>query len=56
MYESLPVLSMFDFADSMPAIASRSRNIGASIQTTVIRSLELVEESLILPSEDYRSG
>ena len=45
-----------DFADSMQAIASRSRIIPASIQATVIPSLELVEKSPIRPSEDHRLG
>ena len=35
---------MPDFADTMQAIASRSRIISASMQTAVIPSLELVEE------------
>ena len=54
MYESVQVMS--DFADSMQAIASTSRIIPASIQATVIPSLELVEESPIRPSEGHRSG
>ena len=54
MYVSLQVMS--DFAESMQAIASRSRIITTSIQAGVILSLELVEESPIQPSEDHKSG
>jgi len=46
---SLQVMS--DFADSMQAIASRSRIISASIQVAIYPSLELIEESPIGPSE-----
>ena len=45
MYVSLHVMS--DFAESMQAIP---------ISKAVIPSLELVEESPIRPSEDYKSG
>ena len=54
IYVSLQVMS--DFTDSMQVIASRSRIIPASIQATVIPSLELVEETAIRPSEGHRSG
>ena len=50
MYVSLQV--MFDFADLMQAIASRSRII-PSIQAAVSSSLELVQESTIRQSEDH---
>jgi len=43
MYVSLQVMP--DFADSMQAIASKSRIIPASIQATVTPSPELVEEN-----------
>ena len=54
MYVSLHVMS--DFAESMQAIASRSRIITTSIQAEVVPSLESVEESPIQPSEDHESG
>jgi hypothetical protein len=54
MYVSLQVIS--DFAESMQAIAARSRIITTSIQAAVIPSLELVEESTIRPSEDHKPG
>jgi len=50
MHVSLQVMS--DFADSMQAIASRSRIITTLIQAAVFPSLELVEESTIRPSEE----
>ena len=46
---------MFDFADSMEVITLRSWIIPASTQTTVIPSMELVEEILIRPLEDHKS-
>ena len=54
MHVSLQVMS--DFADAMLAIASRSQIVPASIQAAVNKSLELVEESTIRPSEDHKSG
>jgi len=54
MHVSLQVMS--DFADAMLAIASRSQIVPASIQATVIPSLDLVEETTIRPSEDHKIG
>ena len=53
MYVSLQMMS--DFADTMQAIASRSRIITTSIQAEVVSSLESVEESPIKPSEYHKS-
>ena len=54
MHMSLQLMS--DFAYAMLAIASRSQLVPASIQAAVIKSLELVEESTIRPSEGHKSG
>ena len=54
MHVSLQVMS--NFADTMLAIASRSRIITTSIQAEVVPSLELVDELPTQPSEDHKSG
>ena len=46
---------MYDFADSMQEIASRSRIIPVSTQAAVFPSIELVEETPIKASEGHKS-